>query len=118
MHREAEMIEQQLKVKQTGQPTPGGGGGGMPNGPAGGGQPSQQSAMGGGQQSAQMQGMGGGGGGAGGQPDYSAQWAEYYRSIGKLDDAEAIENQLKLSKVNILLLLFNRIETIFYIYDY
>ena len=32
--------------------------------------------------------------GAGGA-DYSAQWAEYYRSIGKLKEAEAIEQQMK-----------------------
>lgn len=31
--------------------------------------------------------------------DYSAQWAEYYRSIGKTKEAEAIETQIKL-KVN------------------
>ena len=40
---------------------------------------------------------GGGGGsqnGAGGA-DYSAQWAEYYRSIGKVKEAEAIEAQMK-----------------------
>ena len=39
----------------------------------------------------------GGGGsqnGAGGA-DYSAQWAEYYRSIGKVKEAEAIEQQMK-----------------------
>lgn len=30
------------------------------------------------------------------QPDYSKQWAEYYRSIGKIDEAEAIENQIKV----------------------
>ena len=35
-----------------------------------------------------------------GQPDYSAQWAEYYRSIGKVKDAEAIEAQMKAAKVN------------------
>lgn len=34
-----------------------------------------------------------------GQPDYSKQWAEYYRSIGKIDEAEAIENQIKVVKV-------------------
>ena len=26
-----------------------------------------------------------------GQPDYSAQWADYYRSCGMLKEAEAIE---------------------------
>lgn len=31
----------------------------------------------------------------GGQPDYSAQWAEYYHSIGKHKEAEAIEAQMK-----------------------
>uniref|UniRef100_S4PXY4 p-element somatic inhibitor n=2 Tax=Pararge aegeria TaxID=116150 RepID=S4PXY4_9NEOP len=31
-------------------------------------------------------------------PDYSAQWAEYYRSIGKVKEAEAIEGQLKLKQ--------------------
>nr|CAD7404775.1 unnamed protein product [Timema poppensis] len=33
-----------------------------------------------------------------GQPDYSAQWAEYYRSIGKIKEAEAIEAQMKANK--------------------
>ncbi|XP_045505647.1 far upstream element-binding protein 2 isoform X2 [Colias croceus] len=28
-------------------------------------------------------------------PDYSAQWAEYYRGIGKVKEAEAIEAQIK-----------------------
>lgn len=32
---------------------------------------------------------------AAGQPDYSAQWAEYYRSIGKVKEAEQIEGQLR-----------------------
>lgn len=35
----------------------------------------------------------------GGQADYSAQWAEYYRSIGKIKEAEAIESQMKAGKV-------------------
>lgn len=36
-----------------------------------------------------------GGAGAASQPDYSKQWAEYYRSIGKVEEAEAIESQIK-----------------------
>lgn len=34
-----------------------------------------------------------------GQPDYTAQWIQYYRSIGAMKDAEALEQQLKASKV-------------------
>merc|ERR1719384_1116984 len=30
-----------------------------------------------------------------GQPDYSAQWADYYRSVGMLREAEAIEQQMR-----------------------
>lgn len=41
---------------------------------------------------------------AGGQQDYSKQWAEYYRSIGKIEEAEAIENQIKANKVSISIL--------------
>merc|ERR1712193_400592 len=33
--------------------------------------------------------------GASGGADYSAQWAEYYRSVGKHKEAEAIEAQIK-----------------------
>ena len=29
------------------------------------------------------------------QPDYSAQWAEYYRSMGKTKEAEQIEAQIR-----------------------
>lgn len=29
-----------------------------------------------------------------GQPDYSAQWADYYRSLGMTKEAEAIEQQM------------------------
>lgn len=32
---------------------------------------------------------------AGGQPDYSAQWADYYRSMGMHREADAIEQQAK-----------------------
>ncbi|CAB0015458.1 unnamed protein product [Nesidiocoris tenuis] len=36
-----------------------------------------------------------GGGAQNGAPDYSAQWAQYYRSIGKIKEAELIEAQMK-----------------------
>merc|ERR1719394_2281364 len=35
-----------------------------------------------------------GGQGVPGQPDYSAQWAEYYRSLGMHKEAELIEQQM------------------------
>jgi far upstream element-binding protein len=35
-----------------------------------------------------------------GQPDYTAQWIQYYRSIGAMKDAEALEQQMKVSKVS------------------
>ncbi|XP_059475011.1 far upstream element-binding protein 3 isoform X3 [Neocloeon triangulifer] len=76
MGREAEMIEQQAKAQKEGlvfdqamQP------------PAAQGMPPQQGTP---QPVA-----------ANGQPDYSLQWAEYYRSIGKIKEAEAIETQMK-----------------------
>lgn len=34
-----------------------------------------------------------------GQPDYTAQWIQYYRSIGAMKDAEVLEQQLKATKV-------------------
>lgn len=68
MHREAEMIEQQLKAKQASA---------APQPQA---QPAAQQTQSAGQQS----------------QDYSAQWAEYYRSIGKIEEAEAIEKQMKV----------------------
>lgn len=50
----------------------------------------QQAAAGGGPQ---------GGGGSGGQADYSAEWAEYYRRLGRVEEAEAIEKQIAHNKV-------------------
>lgn len=41
----------------------------------------------------------GGQGGASTQ-DYSAEWANYYRSLGKIEEAEAIEKQIATAKVN------------------
>ncbi|CAD7088041.1 unnamed protein product [Hermetia illucens] len=83
MHREAEMIEQQLKAKQAGQP------GAMPGAATNGASaPHAQQMAGAHMQQAQ-----------GGQSqDYSAQWAEYYRSIGKNEEAEAIEKQIQAQK--------------------
>lgn len=39
-----------------------------------------------------------------GQPDYSMQWAEYYRSLGMMREAEMIEQQAKAQKVQDLML--------------
>ena len=36
-----------------------------------------------------------------GQPDYSAQWAEYYRSLGMSKEAEMIEGQMVNISANI-----------------
>ncbi len=33
--------------------------------------------------------------------DYSAQWAAYYRSIGKIGEAEAIEAQARMKQVRL-----------------
>lgn len=41
-----------------------------------------------------------------GQPDYSAQWAEYYRSIGKMKEAEAIEAQMKAAGKVVIFFIF------------
>uniref|UniRef100_A0A336KYJ9 CSON000608 protein n=1 Tax=Culicoides sonorensis TaxID=179676 RepID=A0A336KYJ9_CULSO len=75
MHREAEMIEQQIKMRGNGQ-------GAQPaaNGQAAPGNPAAGAAA------------------AQGQADYSAQWAEYYRRMGKVEEAEAIEKQMAAQK--------------------
>ncbi|XP_054275298.1 far upstream element-binding protein 3-like isoform X2 [Macrosteles quadrilineatus] len=78
MHREAEVIEQQAKANKGAMP-----GGAAQGAPGVAGQPQAQSQP---VAAAAAQ---------NGQPDYSAQWADYYRSIGKLKEAEAIEATMK-----------------------
>ncbi|KAI4467925.1 kh domain containing rna binding protein [Holotrichia oblita] len=89
MIREAEMIEQQAKNKNlAGTPNPQ-----MQTAPAAQGAAVTQPAT----------------ASTGAQPDYSAQWAEYYRSLGKHKEAEAIEAQMKakvITDVNTLIFFF------------
>jgi hypothetical protein len=85
-HQQADMLDQQMKQSQNG------------NGANGAGQERPSAAPGGG-------GNPGGGGpgaapaGAAGNGDYSAAWAEHYRSIGKIEEAEQIEKYIKSTKV-------------------
>lgn len=98
MHREADMIEQQAKQGKQDHNQPSGNTQNQTNasttnaaGPA---QQQQQQTQ---QQQQQQQQTGATQNG--GQADYSAQWAEYYRSIGKIKEAEAIEAQMKAGKL-------------------
>lgn len=88
MHREAEMIEQQVKARQAAaqQGTPAAAiqtTQAVATSNAG----AQQTSASGGAQS-----------GSGGQADYSAEWAEYYRRLGRVEEAEAIEKQIAHNK--------------------
>jgi far upstream element-binding protein len=85
MNREAEAVEATIATRPAGGAPGGGGPGG--GAPGGGGNAANGSQN--------------GGGGA----DYSAQWADYYRSVGKIKEAEAIEAQMK-QKVSSSLTLF------------
>ncbi|XP_076276173.1 P-element somatic inhibitor isoform X2 [Lasioglossum baleicum] len=94
MHREADMIEQQAKQGKPEHNQPSGNAPNQANASAAGNAgPTQQP------QQAQPQQPQAGATQNGGQADYSAQWAEYYRSIGKIKEAEAIEAQMKAGKL-------------------
>nr|XP_024214394.1 far upstream element-binding protein 1 isoform X10 [Halyomorpha halys] len=67
LHNEADAIEQQIKAKQAAQAAAAA----QQTQPTP--QPQQNGAA----------------------PDYSAQWAQYYRSLGKIKEAESIEHQMK-----------------------
>jgi len=56
--------------------------------------------------SANGAGSGAGGSAGAGTPDYSAQWIEYYRSIGKNKEADMVEQQVK-ARVSSLKILFS-----------
>lgn len=89
MHREAEMIEQQVKARQAAASQQG-----AAAAVAATVQTTQVVAT----SNAGAQQASGGGGGGGGQADYSAEWAEYYRRLGRIDEAEAIEKQIAANK--------------------
>ncbi|EFN87498.1 Far upstream element-binding protein 1 [Harpegnathos saltator] len=99
-HREADMIEQQAKQGKPDHNQQGGNSQNQsnpaPTGTAGPNQPQQQQQQ---QQPQTQQQQQTGAAQNGGQADYSVQWAEYYRSIGKIKEAEAIEVQMKAGKL-------------------
>lgn len=103
MHREAEMIEQQAKTKAAAAAAgmPASVGAGAPGLQPGAAAPAPTTGAPTAVQAAAPAAAGAvaNGASAAGLPDYSAQWADYYRSIGKIKEAEAIETQMK-SKVN------------------
>lgn len=88
MHREAEMIEQQVKARQAAAQQ-----GAAAAATAAAVQTTQGQSVAA-TTSAGAQPAAGGGG----QADYSAQWAEYYRRLGRIDEAEAIEKQIAANK--------------------
>ncbi|XP_026750749.1 far upstream element-binding protein 3 isoform X2 [Galleria mellonella] len=87
--REAEAVEQQAKQQQAAAVAASAAASGAPTSAAGGG-PGAGAAAG--------AGAGAAAGAGAGAADYSAQWAEYYRNIGKIKEAEAIEAQMKLKQ--------------------
>ncbi|XP_065073585.1 far upstream element-binding protein 1 isoform X2 [Ochlerotatus camptorhynchus] len=95
MHREAEMIEQQVKARQAAASQQGAAAAVAATVQTTQGTPVVATSNAGAQQPS----GGGGGSGGGGQADYSAEWAEYYRRLGRIDEAEAIEKQIAANKV-------------------
>ncbi|XP_055621045.1 far upstream element-binding protein 3 isoform X3 [Toxorhynchites rutilus septentrionalis] len=90
MHREAEMIEQQVKARQVAAQQ------GATAPPAV--QTTQANPTVQGQSVVATSNAGAQQSTGGGQADYSAEWAEYYRRLGRIDEAEAIEKQIATNK--------------------
>jgi len=80
----------QMILEKIGMPGPGGGGGGY-GGPSNYGSGGQPSSWGGQYQQGGYQPEPSAAAPQAGQADYSQQWAEYYRSMGMIKEAEAIE---------------------------
>ncbi|CAB0015455.1 unnamed protein product [Nesidiocoris tenuis] len=104
MHQEADAIEQQTKAKQAAAAQ--GGAPGVGQVPGGLAQAAPSAAAPAPNAAAP------GGGAQNGAPDYSAQWAQYYRSIGKIKEAELIEAQMKNKVRTRALLSFPRVVSI------
>lgn len=102
MHAQANAIEAQIKTR-------GGGSGGAPPTAPGGMMPGNDGKMSSpygknpfdvislGQNVPQQPQSQPSGGGQDATKDYSSEWAAYYRQIGRVDEAEAIERQIKVS---------------------
>jgi len=92
-HQQADMLEQQMKASK-GQS---GGDGNSAPGPPGVGNPGPPGTNESGAPNSAPPGHQNGGGGQ--NADYSQQWADHYRAVGKIQEAEAIEAYIKAQKV-------------------